>query len=115
MVVVCYLFQCVGKQVVDLNVRLANARGSEHNLTALVSVGERADFLEVEEIGAGFFARVDVQGVELYFAFFLKDKRQDFAVGMPGQEWKRGVDILIGVIASREKLLSFAGLQVFKP
>ena len=80
-----------------------------------MGVRKRADLLEIKEISACLFAAVDVKVVELYFAFFLEDERQDFAVGMPGQKRKRGVDVLVGTIACTEKLLAFAALQVFEP
>ena len=114
-VVVCDLFQSIGKQVVDINVRLAHAGGCQHNLAALVGIGERTDLLEIEEVKVGFFARINVQVVELDFALFLNDERQDFAVGMPCQEREAGVDVLIGTVACLEELLLFAALQVFEP
>ena len=114
-VVVGDLLQSVGKQVVNIDVGLAHPGGGQHNLAALVGVGKRTDLLEIKQIGTGFLAAIDVQIVQLDFAFFLQDERQDFAVGMPSQQRKRGVNVLVGAVAGAEKLLSLARLQVFKP
>ena len=114
-VVVGDLLQSIGKQIVDINVGLAHAGGSQHNLSTLMGIRERTDLLEIEEIGVGFLSAVDIQIVELDFAFFLKDERQDLAIGMPSQKRERSVDILVGVVACLEELLPFAALQVLEP